>query len=112
MVGTCECGRKIERRKLGLHRIYFHTNAGVIPIRASANPFENASNFSRDGLKRYAEGVFGVGIAKSQIRENFSTALQQIADSNDKFIPEGHFLRNPDLTEGEIAKYITEIPEQ
>jgi len=116
VIRTCkECGRKIKLQAPGAHGIGIKVKKGdefVIPpgfLTLSANPLKGSGQFSSHGLNWFAELVFGVDIAKN--RDDFTTALRAIIESNEKFFEHAEYLKGLDLNdpanEEEVFKRIS-----
>jgi Domain of unknown function (DUF4263) len=106
VVRTCKkCGREIKLRSPGAHGIGIKIRKGdrfVMPagfLNMSANPLKSGGQFTSHGLKRFAEMVFGVDIAKREHREDFPAAIRAIMDSNESFFKDADYLKGLDLNE-------------
>lgn len=121
VVRTCKkCGRKIKLRNPGRHGIGFKIEKGdqfVMPagfLTLSANPLKGTGQFSSEGLKWFAEMIFGVDLAKKKNREEFPAALRVILESNEAFFKDAEYLKGLDLNdpanEAEMFKRINAHP--
>lgn len=106
VVRTCsECGRKINLRTPGRHGIGIKVNKGdqfVVPagfLKISANPLKSTGQFSSDGLKWFAEMVFGVDVAKKKNRKDFPACLRATTESNEAFFKDAECLKGLDLND-------------
>jgi hypothetical protein len=121
VVRTCErCGREINLREPGRHGIGFKINKGdrvVMPagfLTLSANPLKGTGQFTPDGLKWFAEMVFGIDLAKKKSREDFPAVLRAIMENNEAFFKDAEYLKDLDLNdpanEEEMFKRINANP--
>jgi hypothetical protein len=99
------CGDDYPVREPGEHGIGIKINKGdkfVIPagfIKLSANPLKSSGQLFPSGLDWFAELVFGVDIARKDVREDFLPHLEKIQEENEKFFTGSEKLTNLKLDE-------------
>ena len=104
VVRTCrQCGRELKLRNPGRHGIGLKVEKGdriVMPaefLALSANPLKGNGQFTAEGLKWFAELVFGVDLATKSYREDFLPALRLIMENNENFFKDAECLQGLDL---------------